>query len=98
MRLKRPPHDDIAVAKPVGPRALALVSDLTRFDPPRLHSPEPDYGVAARHEALREDARPHVLVSRFKPSAHLVVPAQPRPTRSLEHNVGIVQRDKLVDV
>jgi hypothetical protein len=98
MGLKRPPHDDLAFAKPVGPRALALVSDFTRLDPPDFHSPEPDHGVASGHEALREDARPHALVSRFKPSAHLVVPAQTRPARSLEHNRGIVQRDKFVNV
>ena len=98
MSLKRLPRDDLAVAKPVGPRALALVSDFTRFDPPELDSPQPDHGVASCYEALREDARLHVLISRFKPIAHLVVPAQPRPAWSLEHNLGIVQREKLVNV
>jgi hypothetical protein len=98
MSLKRLPRDDLAVAKPVGRRALALVSDFTRFDPPHFGSPEPDHGVASVHEALREDAWLHVLISRFKPFAHLVVAAQPRPAWSLEHNLGIVQREKLVDV
>jgi hypothetical protein len=98
MSLKRLPRDDLAVAKPVGPRALALVSDFTRFDPPDFDSPQPDQGVASRHEALREDAWLHVLISRLKPIAHLVVPAQPRPAWSFEHNLGIVQREKLVNV
>ena len=40
-------------------------------------------------------ARSHI---RFKPSANLVVPAQPRPAWSLEHNLGIVQGEKLVNV
>jgi hypothetical protein len=98
MSLERLPLDDLAVAKPVGSRALALVSDFTRFDPPDFGSPEPDHGVASCHEALREDAWLHVLISRFKPIAHLVVPAQPRPAWSLEHNLEIVQREKLVNV
>jgi hypothetical protein len=97
MSLKRLPLDDLAVAKPVGPSALALVSDFTRFDPPDFDSPEPDHGVASSYEALREDAWLHGLISRFKPIAHLVVPAQPRPAWSLEHNLGIVQREKLVN-
>jgi hypothetical protein len=74
------------------------VSDLTRFDPSDLGSPQADHGVASGYEALREDARAHGLISRFKPIAHLVVPAQPRPAWSLEHDLGIVQREKLVDV
>lgn len=98
MGLKWLPPDDLPVAKPVGPRALALVSDLTRVDPPDFHSPEPDDSVPSCHKALREDAWPHVLVSHSKPFAHLVVPAQPRPAWSLEHNLGIVQREKLVNV
>jgi hypothetical protein len=98
MSLKRLPLDDLAVAKPVGPRALALVSDFTRFEPADFDSPEPDHSVASRHEALREDPGLHGLISRFKPIAHLVVPAQPRPAWSLEHNLGIVQREKLVNV
>src|SRR5918995_349081 len=98
MSLKRLPLDDLAVAKPVGPRALALLSDFTRFDPPDFDSPEPDHGVASCYEALREDARPHVLISGFKPIAHLVVPAQPRSAWSLEHDLRIVQREKLVNV
>src|SRR5919198_1925221 len=98
MSLKRLPLDDLAVAKPVGPRALELVSDFTRFDPPDFHSPEPDHRVASFDEALREDAWLHVLISRFKPFAHLVVPAQPRPAWRLEHNLGIVQREKPVNV
>lgn len=48
--------------EPVGGRALALVSDLTRFDPPEFGSPEPDDGVASCYEALGEDAWPHVLI------------------------------------
>src|SRR5918994_7952685 len=68
MSLKRLPLDDLAVAKPVGPRALALLSDLTRFDPPDFGSPEPDHGVAFCDEALREDAWPHVLISGFNQS------------------------------
>jgi hypothetical protein len=98
MSLKRLPRDDLAVAKPVGPRALALVSDFTRFDPPEFHSPEPDHGVASRYEALREDAWLHVLISRFKPIAHLVVTAQARAAWGLELNLGVVQREKLVNV
>ena len=43
--LKRLPRDDLAVAKPVGPRALALVSDFTRFDPPEFDSPQPPASV-----------------------------------------------------
>ena len=34
MSLKRLPLDDLAVPKPVGPCALALASNLARFDPP----------------------------------------------------------------
>ena len=98
MSLKRLPLDDLAVAKPVGTRALALMSDFTRFDPPDLGSPKTDHGVASRYEALREDARLYVLIPRFEPIAHLVVPAQPRPAWSLEHDLGIVQREKLVNV
>src|SRR5919197_2430424 len=98
MSLKRLPLDDLAVAKPVGPCALALLSDLTRFEPPNFGSPEPDHGVASCYEALRDDAWPHVLISRFKPIAHLVVPAQPRPAWSLELNLGIMQGEKLVNV
>jgi hypothetical protein len=98
MSLKRLPPNDLPVAKPVGPCALALVSDFTRFDPPKFDSPQPDHDVASRYEALREDAWLRVLISRFKPIAHLVVPAQPRSTWSLEHNLGIVQREKLVNV
>ena len=98
MSLKGLPRNDLAVAKPVGPRALALVSDFTRFDPPEFGSPQPDHGVASRYEALREDAWLHVHISRLKPIAHLVVPAQPRPAGSLEHNLGIVQQEKLVNV
>jgi hypothetical protein len=98
MGLKRLPLDDLAAAKPVDPGALALVSEFTRLDPPELDSPEPDHGVVSCYEALREDAWPHVLISRFKPIAHLVVPAQPRPAWSLEHNLGIVQREKLDNV
>ena len=89
MSLKGLPRNDLAVAKPVGPRVLALVSDFTRFDPPEFGSPQPNHGVASRYEALREDAWPHVLISRLKPIAHLVVPAQPRPAGNLEHNLGI---------
>ena len=98
MSLKRLPRDDLAVAKPVDPRALALVSDFARFDPPEFDSPQPDHGVASCYEALREDTWLHVVISRFKPIAHLGVPAQPRPAWSLEHNLGIVQRKKLVNV
>jgi hypothetical protein len=43
MSLKRLLRDDLAVAKPVGPRALALVSDFTRFDQSELDSPESDH-------------------------------------------------------
>jgi hypothetical protein len=98
MRFKRLPPDDLAVAKPVDPRALAVVSEFTRLDPPELGSPEPHQGVVSWYEALWEDAWLHVLISRFKPIAHLVVPPQPRPAWSLEHNLGIVQREKLVNV
>jgi hypothetical protein len=98
MCLKRLPRDDLAVAKPIGPRALALVGDFTRLDPPDLGSPEPDHGVASCYEALREDARLHVLISRFKPIAHLVVTTQSRPPWGLEHNLAIVQREKLINV
>ena len=98
MSLKRLPPADLAVAKPVDARALALVSDFTRFDPPDFGSPQPDHGVVSCYEALREDAWLHVHISRFKPITQLVVPAQPRPAWSLEHNLGIVQREKLVNV
>jgi hypothetical protein len=98
MTLKRLPRDDLAVAKPEGPRTLALVSDFARFDPSDLDSPEPDHAVASCYEALREDAWLHVLKWRFKPIAHLVVPAQPRSTWGLELNLGIVQREKFVNV
>src|SRR5215208_5132534 len=98
MSPKRLPRDDLALAKPVGPRALALVSDFTRFDPSELDSPESDHGVASFHEALREYAWLHVLVSRLKPIAHLVVTAQARASRSLEFNLGVLQREKLVKV
>jgi hypothetical protein len=73
-----------------GPRALALVSDFTRFDPPELDSPESDHGVASCYEPLREYAWLQVLISRFKPIAHLVVTAQARAARSLELNLGVV--------
>jgi len=90
MSLKRLPRDDLAVAKPVGPRALALVSDFTRFDPSQLDSPESDHGVASCYEARREYAWLHVLISRFKPLAHFVVTAQARAARSLELNLRVV--------
>jgi hypothetical protein len=75
MRLKRLPPDDLAVAEPERPRALALMSDITRLDLPEFRSPQPDHSVAFGDEPCREDARPHVLVSRFKPIAQLVMHA-----------------------
>src|SRR3954447_4862923 len=75
MRLERLPLDDLAGAKPIGTRALDLLSDFTRFDPPQFGSAEPDHGVAACDEARREDARLHVLIARFEPIAHLVMAA-----------------------
>jgi hypothetical protein len=77
--VKRLPPDDLAVAKPVGPRPLALVTDLARVEPPDLGPPDPDHSVPSRYEAFRDDARLHVFVSRFEPFAHLVVTAQPGP-------------------
>jgi hypothetical protein len=56
MCLKRLPPDDLSVTKPAGPRALALVSDFTGFDPPDLGSAECDHGVAFYYEAIRDDA------------------------------------------
>ena len=41
--VKQLSSDDLAVAKPVGPRALALVSDFTRLDPPHLHFSKSDH-------------------------------------------------------
>jgi hypothetical protein len=98
MRLKRLPRNDLAVPKPIGPRAVALVSDFIRLDPPGLGLAESDHDVASRYEALRDDAWLHVLISRVKPIAHLVVTAQARAAWGLELNLGVVQREKLVDV
>src|SRR5215204_784441 len=98
MSFKRLPGDDLAVAKPEGPRALALVSDLTRLDPPSLDLAKSDHDRALCQEAVRDDAWPQVLISRFKPIADLVVTAQARAARGLQLNLGVVQREKLVDV
>src|SRR5215211_5140513 len=92
---KRLPPDDLAVAKPEGPSALALVSDLTRLDPPHLHLSESDHDVALYDEAIRDDARSHVLELRFEPITRLVVTAQPGPAGGLQFNSGIEQREEL---
>jgi hypothetical protein len=92
------PLDDLAVAEPAGPRALALVSDLTRLDPPDLHFPQSDHDVALYDEAIRDDSRLHVLKSRFEPIARLVVTMQSRPAWGLQLNLGIEQREKLGNV
>jgi hypothetical protein len=81
MRLKRLPRDDLAVAKPVGPRALALVSDFIRFDPSELDTPQPDHGVPCCYEALRENAWLHDL-------PYAVEKSVPRPEHPLDAAVG----------
>jgi hypothetical protein len=95
---KRLPPDDLAVAKPGDAGALALVSDLTRLDPPHFHFSKSDHDVALYYEALRDDSHPHVLKSRFEPVASLVVTAQSGPARGLQLNLGIEQREKLGNV
>lgn len=96
MSAKWLPPDDLAPAKPEGPRALELASHLIRFDPSDFGSPETDHGGATCYEALREEARLNVLVFPFKPIAQFAVPVQPRAAWGLELNLGIVQREKLV--
>ena len=96
MSAKWLPPDDLAPAKPEGPRALELASHLIRFDPSDFGSPETDHGGATCYEALREEARLNVLVFLFKPIAQFAVPVQPRAAWGLELNLGIVQREKLV--
>src|SRR4051794_41228588 len=98
MSLKRLPRDDLSVAKPEGPRALALVSEFARLDPPDLNSPESDHHVPLCDKPLRDDAGLHILEPGFVPGAYFVVTAQPRSAGGLQLNLGVVQREKLVHV
>jgi hypothetical protein len=98
MSFKRLPPDDLALVKPEGAGALALMSDVTRLDPPHFYFSKSDHDVAPCYEAVRDDSRLHVLKSRFEPVASLVVTVQSRPAGSLQLNLGIEQREKLSDV
>src|SRR5215211_7829833 len=98
MAFKRPPPDDLPVVKPERSRALGLVTDLARLDPAHLGPPEPDDNVPLCDEAIRDDPRLHVLISRLEPIPGFGVAVQPGAARSLQLNLGVEQREELASV
>jgi hypothetical protein len=77
------------------PPALGLVSNLDRLDPAHLDSAEPDDDVPVCDEAIRDDPRPHVLVTRLEPTPCLSVAVQSGAARAMQLNLGVEQREKL---
>src|SRR5512132_558094 len=98
MAVKRLPPDDLPVAKPERSAALGLVSNLARLDPAHLDSAEPDDDVPVCDEAIRDDPRPHALVSRLEPIPRFSVAVQSRAARGLQLNLGVEQGEELGSV